>query len=171
MDAGALSPDTHTAEEVARLLGLTPLEPEGGFFRRTAEAGVVLPGGTGRAYSLIYFLITPTGFSALHKLAADETWCFHCGDGLESLRLSPEGAGRMVRLGLDVAGGETPQDVVRANIWQGTRLRPGGRWALVSCLVTPEFVWEDFVLGGRTELADAYPAFADEIKALTREEH
>lgn len=129
---------------------------------------MVLPGGTRRAYSLIYFLITPAGFSALHRLGADETWCFHCGDGLESVRLSPGGEGRVVRLGLDVAGGETPQDVVQADTWQGTRLRAGGRWALVSCLVTPEFVWDDFVLGERTALTDAYPAFAEEIKALTR---
>ncbi|HEY8993128.1 MAG TPA: cupin domain-containing protein [Lacunisphaera sp.] len=169
MNPGNLSPDTHTAEEVARLLGLAPLEPEGGFFRRVAEAEMVLSGNGRRAYSVIYFLVTPTGFSALHKLTTDETWCFHCGDGLESLRLSADGTGQVVKLGLDVAGGETPQDVVRANTWQGTRLRPGGRWALVSCIVAPEFQWEDFVLGERAVLTEAYPALAEEIRALTRE--
>jgi predicted cupin superfamily sugar epimerase len=169
MNHGSLSPDTHTAEEVARLLRLEPLEPEGGFFRRTAEAGSVLPGLDRRAYSVIYFLITPEGFSAMHKLQVDETWCFHCGDGVESLRLLPDGTGKVVKLGLDVAGGETPQDVVPAEVWQGTRLRTGGRWALVSCVVAPEFRWSDFVLGERADLASAYPAFAREVRALTRE--
>ncbi len=38
-----LSPDTHTAEEVIRLLGLETLEREGGFYRRTAESGLMIP--------------------------------------------------------------------------------------------------------------------------------
>jgi uncharacterized protein len=168
MTTANLSPDTHTAEEVARMLRLEPLEPEGGFFRRTAEASSVLPGTDRRAYSVIYFLITPAGFSAMHKLQTDETWCFHGGDGLESLRLLPNGVGKLVKLGLDVAAGETPQDIVPADAWQGTRLRAGGRWALVSCVVAPEFRWSDFVLGERAALTTAYPEFADEIRGLTR---
>lgn len=168
MNPGSLSPDTHTAEEVARLLDLAPLEPEGGYFRRTAEAAERLPGSERRAYSVIYFLVTPSGFSAMHRLESDETWCFHCGDGLESLRLTSDGAGKIVKLGLDLAAGETPQDVVSAGIWQGTRLKPGGRWALVSCVVAPEFRWSDFTLGERRDLAAKYPDFAQEIPALTR---
>jgi uncharacterized protein len=168
MDTGPLSPATHTAEEVARLLDLAPLEQEGGFFKRTAEAGLIQPGSARRAYSLIYFLITPAGFSAMHKLETDEIWSFHCGDPLESLRLAPGGNGKVVKLGLDLAAGETPQDVVLAGIWQGTRLKPGGRWALVSCVVAPEFRWSEFTLGDRRELTAGYPGFAQEILGLTR---
>ncbi len=168
MNPGNLHPDTHTAEEVARLLDLKPLEPEGGFFRRSAEATAFLPGGDRRAYSVIYFLITPSGFSALHKLESDETWCFHCGDPLASLRLAPTGEGRMVKLGLNLAAGEKPQDVVPAGVWQGTRLHDGGRWALVSCVVAPEFRGSDFALGDRAELTVRYPACAQEIRRLTR---
>lgn len=168
MELGALSPDRHSAEEVARLLGLEPLEQEGGYFRRTAESGMVLPGSGRRAYSLIYFLVTPVGFSALHRLGTDEIWCFHAGDPLESLRLAPDGSGKIVRLGLNVAAGELPQDIVAAGLWQGTRLCPGGRWALGSCVVAPEFLWNDFILGNRAELSEKYPAFADAIRGLTR---
>lgn len=168
MTAGILSPDTHTAEEVARLLDLAPLDQEGGFFRRTAEADAILPGGGRRAYSLIYFLITPAGFSAMHKLETDETWCFHCGDGLESLRLAPGGVGKSVKLGLNLSAGELPHDVVPGGVWQGTRLKPGGRWALVSCVVAPEFRWSEFTLGDWRELTAGYPVFAQEILKLTR---
>jgi len=163
-----LSPDTHTAAEVARLLRLVPLDQEGGYFRRTAEAATINPAGGRRAWSMIYSLITPEGFSALHRLTTDEIWCFHAGDALESLRLRPDGGGEWVKLGLNFAAGERAQGVVPAQTWQGTRLVPGGRWALVSCVVVPEFVWSDFELGERTILAAAWPAFAEGIAALTR---
>lgn len=168
MENGALSPETHTAADVARLLQLAPLPEEGGYFRRTAESGLRWPGGERRAWSAIYMLITPDGFSAMHRLGADEIWSFLAGDPLESLRLGPDGSGRMVRLGRSPSANETPLDVVSAHIWQGTRLQPGGRWALVSNVVAPEFLWSDFVLGERAALATQYPAFAREIAMLTR---
>jgi uncharacterized protein len=167
MDGRAFSPEHHTVAEVVRLFQLEPLDQEGGFFRRTAESEQVLPGGR-RAWSVIYSLITPKGFSALHRLGADEIWCFHAGDPLKSLRLKPEGDGEWVKLGLNLPAGERPQDIVRAHTWQGTRLVAGGRWALASCLVVPGFVWEDFELGRREALTASHPAFAAEIRALTR---
>ena len=168
MKPDKLSPDTHTAADVVRLLRLLPLELEGGYFRRTAVSGDVLPGGTRRAWSAIHALFTPDGFSAMHRLAGDEIWCFQAGDPLESLRLRPGDSGEWVKLGLNPAANERPQDVVPARVWQGTRLVPGGRWALVSCVVVPEFVWTDFTLAGREALTAAYPAWTAEIRALTR---
>lgn len=167
MKEGMISPDTHPASAVVRWLQLEPLDREGGFFRRTAEARPPESGGR-RAWSAIYSLITPEGFSALHRLATDEVWCFHAGDPLESLRLKPDGSGEWVKLGLNPAAAERPQDVVETQVWQGTRLAPGGRWALWSCVVAPEFVWRDFELGQREVLTAAYPAFAADIAALTR---
>lgn len=168
MGTGPLSPDNYTADEVVRLLRLAPLEQEGGYFRRTAESDVLWPGTGRRAYSVIYMLITPTGFSALHRLGTDEIWSYLAGDALESLRLAPDGSGKRVHLGLNPVEGDTPLDVISAQTWQGTRLRPGGRWGLVSCVVAPEFRWSDFQLGDRVALTGAYPAFSAEITALTR---
>lgn len=162
-----LSPDTHTAADVVRLLKLAPLDQEGGYFRRTGESATRLVDGQ-RAWSTIYSLITPEGFSALHRLAKDEIWCFHAGDPLESLRLRPDGGGEWVKLGLNLSAGERPQDVAPANVWQGTRLAAGGRWALISCVVAPGFVWSDFELGTRETLVAVHPGFADGIRALTR---
>ncbi len=163
-----LNPENYSAEEVACLLRLEPLDQEGGFFRRSAESALVLPGTNRRGWSAIYSLLTPDGFSALHRLAADEVWCFHAGDTLESLRLGPDGGGKWVRMGWNLAAGELPQDVVAARVWQGTRLVRGGRWALASCMVVPEFLWGDFELGERAALTAAYPDWTAEIRALTR---
>lgn len=157
-----------------RLLDLQPLEREGGFFRRTAEGPVsggpacgADSGAPRRAWSAIYALFTPEGFSALHRLAVDELWCFHAGDPLESLRLYPDGGAGWVRLGSG-AGGVRAQEVVPRGVWQGTRLVAGGRWALVSCLCVPGFRWEDFEAGRVAELAAAFPSHAAAIASLCR---
>lgn len=176
MPMGPLTPEHCTAAEVAAWLNLEPLDREGGFFRRTAESALVLPagalpsayGGPRRAYSTIYALFTPEGFSALHRLATDEVWCFHAGDPLEQLRLYPDGTREWMRLGADLAAGSSLQTIVPAGAWQGTRLVPGGRWALVTCVVAPEFVWSDFELAEFGPLAASYANFADEIRALIR---
>jgi predicted cupin superfamily sugar epimerase len=168
----SLSPSTYTAQDVVAVLNLEPLDQEGGFYRRTAEAGLwVRPQDTSedsRAYSVIYALFTPEGFSAMHRLTTDEVWCWHAGDPLESLRIASDGEGEVVRLGLNVAAGERPQDVIPAGVWQGTRLIEGGRWALVSCVMAPEFRWQDFILGERGELVALFPEWAKEIAGLTR---
>jgi len=163
-----LAPETHTAQEVVRLLGLAPLAGEGGWFRRVGESDLLYTENGRRACSSIYFLITPEGFSALHRLDAVETWCFHAGDPLEMLVLAHGGEGRCVTLGTDLMIGQHPHWMVAAGAWQGARLRPGGRWALVTCVVAPEFLPEGFQLGERAQLAALYPKFAAEIAALTR---
>ncbi len=50
----------------------------------------------------------------------------------------------MVRVGTDAAAGECAQAVVAAGEWQ--RTRPGSTDALVSCLVSPGFDFDDFEL-------------------------
>ena len=171
-----LTPEHYSAEEVARLLALEPLDREGGFFRRVAESPLTLPGsalppaigGDRRAWSCIYMLLTPGGFSAMHRLVMEEIWFLVAGDPLESLRLSPDGTGHWTRLGADPAAGVQLHDVVPSRTWQGTRLVAGGRWALATLVVVPEFTWKDFEMGERTALTAAYPAFAADIAALTR---
>lgn len=167
MDLPRLTPDSYSAADVIALLDLQPLEREGGYFRRFAEG----PAGAESArpaYSSILFLITAEEFSALHRLAVDEVWCFLAGDPAEGVRLDPDGLGRWVRLGSCPAEGEQVTDVVRAGTWQGTKMVPGGRWALLAVTAVPAFDWQDFEPAGRDELAQLYPAFADTIGEFTR---
>jgi hypothetical protein len=167
MNQRELTPEHYSAADVVALFRLEPLPREGGFFRRTAEAEV-FSSEDQRAYSVIYFLITPGGFSAMHRLKKDEIWCFHAGDPVESLRLAAGGSGEWVRMGLNPERGELPQSIIRADTWQGTRLVAGGRWALITCVLAPEFRWEDFELGEKRALVSGYPEFSDGIVALTR---
>ena len=170
------SPETHTAEAVVAALGLETLDQEGGYFRRTAESETWVRRQRGdetlaekrRAYSVIYSVITPTGFSALHRLRTDEIWCWHAGDRLESLRLYENGTGEWIGMSDQVTDAIRVHNIVPAGVWQGTRLESGGRWALASCIVAPEFRWEDFELGNPSELSRLYPDYSDAIASLSR---
>lgn len=160
------------AAEVVKLLGLKPLEPEGGFFAETyrATARTPAPDGTMDARALstaIYYLVTPDTFSAMHRVQSDEIFHFYMGDPVEQLHLLPDGSGRTVTLGTDLQAGHRPQVIVPAGVWQGARLREGGSWALLGTTVAPGFDYADYEHGDRDVLASMFPDFKDQIESLT----
>ncbi len=150
------------AAEVIATLKLAPLPGEGGFVRQTWR---------GAGGSAAYYLMTPAEFSALHRLAADETWHYYAGDPDEHVALAPGAAGASVtRLGPNLRAGERPQLVVPRSSWQGARLaRVEAGWALLGCTVTPAWDERDFELGALDALLREFPAAAEWIRALTRE--
>jgi hypothetical protein len=167
-----------TPDEVIRLLNLQPLAVEGGYFRETWRAteggpSVALAAryaGARSCGSAIYYLLTSAAdcFSALHRLATDEIYHFYLGDPVELLLLSPGGRSRIAVLGPDLPGGQAVQFIVPADTWQGSRLLPGGRFALLGTTMAPGFDPQDFVLGNRQQLLSEYPSRAEMISALTR---
>ena len=171
-----------TADEVKTLLGLAPHPREGGWFVRTYEAAEMVEAlafedarynGPRRTGTAIYYLIEPDTYSAMHRLRSDEVFHFYAGDAVELLQLAPSSEGRssvghVVVLGTDLARGERPQVVVLRGVWQGSRLLPGGRWALLGCTVSPGFEFDDYEDGSRAELTELWPAWRDLIAALTQ---
>ena len=148
-------------ERVAGLLGLQPLPEEGGLYRQTfADAHS----------SAIYFLLLAPDFSALHRLAATETYHWYAGSPLRLLLLHGDGedGGRVEEptLGACFDAGERPQIVVPAGTWQGSS--PAGAWSLVGTTMAPPFAWSGFRLGERAELLDRWPSARARITALTR---
>ena len=75
--------------------------------------------------------------------------------------------GEIVTIGNNLFAGMHPQAVVPRGVWQGARLAPGGRYALLGCTVAPGFDYADYESGSRAVLAAAYPQFAEEIATLT----
>jgi hypothetical protein len=165
-----------TAEEAIHLLGLKPHPVEGGYFAETYRSDERLPagclpegyGGERSLFTAIYYLLTPGTFSALHRLRSDEVFHFYLGDPVEMLLLWPDGTGRVLVLGHDLLNGLRLQAVVPRGVWQGARLRPGGRFALLGTTVSPGFDFADYEAGDREALASAYPRFRRLIRALTR---
>jgi uncharacterized protein len=163
-----------TAEELIAFLKLQPHPKEGGFFRETyraAESLTALPDryGAPRSHSTaIYYLLTPTTFSALHRLQSDEIFHFYLGDPVRMLQLQEGGGGREIVLGQDVLGGQQVQAVVPRGVWQGSILEPSGKFALLGCTVAPGFDYADYEEGHRAELTARYPKFATMIARLTQ---
>ena len=167
-----------TAERLIELLGLAPLPVEGGHFRQTyvsdeAVAASALPARYGRDKALgtaIYYLLTnePDSFSALHRLPTEEIYHFYLGDPVEMLLLRPDGRGETVVLGRELLAGQRVQSVVPRGVWQGSRLRAGGRFALLGTTMAPGFDVADYEGGRRDELIRLYPAEAERIRRLTR---
>lgn len=163
------------AEDLIAHLKLQPHPKEGGFFRETYRAsetieasGLPVRYGTGRSHgTAIYYLLTPGTFSALHRLRSDEIFHFYLGDPVRMLQLTPEGQGKTVVLGPNVLAGQELQVVVPREVWQGSILEPGGKFALLGCTVAPGFEYVDYEHGDRSQLTNAYPQFADLIKQLT----
>lgn len=162
------------ATEVICLMNLEPLPGEGGYFRRTycSTERVVLPQRSGAPTlalsSAIYYLVTPESFSALHRVPKDELFHFYAGDAVEMFEILADGQTRATILGNELEQGQVPQKLVPAHVWQGTRLRDGGAWALLGATVVPGFEWEDLEVGDRQSLIEQFPQSKAGIERFTR---
>lgn len=165
-----------TPDRIVELLKLEPLPLEGSYYRRSylalagIEVGTLPDRYTGpRPYSsAIYFLLTSTEFSAIHRLRTDEVYHFYLGDPVELLMLFPDGSSQVRVLGHDLEAGQCVQTVVPHGVWQGSAVRPGGQHALLGTTMAPAFDRDDLELGDRLILALQYPGRAEMIHALTR---
>lgn len=152
------------AEEVIEALGLQPLEGEGGFFRQTWIAEGEhddAPIGTS-----ILYLVTPSSFSALHRLIHDEIFHFYLGDPCEMVIVNQEGILESFTLGQDIMSGMLVQHVVPAGSWQGTRLVPGGDWALLGTTMAPGFHVSGFELASEAIVEGFAPEVARRVRAI-----
>jgi len=160
------SPKEVTAEEVIRLLKLEPHTGEGGYFRRTYESKE--KAGNRFCGTAIYYLVTPNDFSAIHRLPQEELFHFYLGDAVEMVQINPDGNAHLLSIGTDLLNGERPQVLVPANVWQGTRLKAGGAWALLGCTVVPGFEYSSYEIGQRENLFSLFPKHRDLISQFTR---
>ena len=131
---------------LAQELGLEP-HPEGGWYRETwrSPVEVVLPDGRRRSSgTLIWFLLPAGASSAWHRVASDEIWLAHTGSIQLELGRSGSQPEQLTSLTVGTQKGEVTQALVPADTWQRTVSAPSD--ALVSCVVSPGFDFDDFEL-------------------------
>lgn len=156
-----------TVNELVSLLDLHPLEREGGMYRETYRCKTSVNGRS--CGSAIYFLMTQNAFSHLHRMETDEVYHFYMGDPLELLEIDASGKATVHVLGNDIAAGQLPQLVIPGGSWQGSRLLPGGEYALFSTTMSPAFVHEDYENADGVAMIEKYPEHAALIRVLTGE--
>lgn len=163
------------ADRIIRALALAPLPREGGYFRETYRSSLTSSrealtnryGGSRSLATAIYYLLSPDSHSALHRLPGDELFHFYAGDPVEMLMLNPDGTSSVTILGSHVLKGMSPQVLVPGGVWQGSRLVPGGRFALMGTTMSPGFDPADYEAGRRGELVARYHERAELIAELT----
>lgn len=148
---------------------------EGGSFREIYRAEHVLPKevlkpghqGSRAVSTSIYFLLEYGQFSAFHRIASDELWHHYDGTALCIYEIQTDG--KLVRhlLGKDFDKGESPQVIIQAGSWFGSRVEEEGGYTLCGCTVAPGFDFEDFELADKEKLSLEYPAHTAIINELT----
>lgn len=167
-----------TVEQLIEIFGLQPLAVEGGLFFQTYRSvetidQTCLPDRFMQqkpfSTAIVYLLTEDAdSFSAMHKLPTDEVYHFYLGDAVEMLQLFPDGSSKRTILGQDILNGQEIQHVVPQNVWQGTHLLPGGKFALLGTTMAPGYTDEDYVGGEADLLLAEYPEQAGLIQRLTR---
>lgn len=144
---------------------------EGGYFKEIARSNeqIEINQKQRALYSSIYFLLDDTNPSNFHRLTADEIWYFHDGDALTVHMITPEGKYQTVCLGRATDKGDVLQYTVPKNTIFGSSVETKNGYALVSCMVSPAFEYEDFELFKRADLMKQFPQYQSIIERLTKE--
>jgi uncharacterized protein len=114
-------------------------------------------------------MITPETFSTLHRLPGAEI--FHCylGGLVPMLQLLTDRSARTITLGSDLSSRSQPQVLVRGGVWQGSRLAPGGNFALMGTTMSPGFDLADYGHGNTDQLSAPYPSQEGMIRTYKKD--
>jgi len=160
--------------ELVKKLGLTP-HPEGGYYRETyrAEELYEVNGIQKNCATAIYFLITDTNFSALHKIQSDEIFHFYYGDSVDFVMFDEKNKPIRKTLGTNIQEGEKPQIIVPKNMWQGFKINKTNPnningFCLMGATVAPGFDYKDFKLGSKIDLMMEFPEYHKIIHEFTK---
>lgn len=134
--------------------------PEGGYYCEVYKNKELIQGLP--LATSIYFLLGKDDISWYHRLQSDEIWYFHEGGTLLISMITPNGEYTEALLG--TREGATHQVVVPRNTIFGSKIVDGD-YALVGCMVSHGFSFDEFELFSYEELLQRYPQH--EAKLMT----
>ncbi|MEO6638510.1 MAG: cupin domain-containing protein [Ginsengibacter sp.] len=166
-----------TASYYITHLHLQP-HPEGGFYKETYRSAENIPqdalpkrfSGERSFCTTIYYLLREGDHSLFHRIKSDECWHFYAGETLLIHVIEPNGNYYPVKLGGNIAAGETLQFVVPAAAWFAAEPAMGSTFSLTGCTVAPGFDFSDFEIADKNILLSAFPECKEVITRLTRQE-
>ncbi len=138
--------------------------PEGGWYVETYRANETgeFAQGKRNIATAILFLLTDKNCSRFHSIQSDELWFFHEGNDFTVHSLNDQGYSTIL---LGNGTNATAQGLVKAHTIFGSTVEKG--YALVSCVVSPGFDFNDFRLYSKNELLALHPKEVAIIARLT----
>lgn len=149
-------------EKLIQKYNMSP-HPEGGFFCETyrSEQTIDTENGKRSVSTAITFLLRQGDISHLHRIKSDELWHFYHGDDLEIFEIDENG-----NFISTILNNESPQYLVKANRWFGSRPCENSKYSFVGCTVSPGFDFADFEMANCDNLTKDYPKIAEKISPL-----
>ncbi|HEY8400764.1 MAG TPA: cupin domain-containing protein [Cytophagaceae bacterium] len=149
-------------------LGLAK-HPEGGYYKEIyrCPAETSIDQENRNLATSIYFLLTSSDVSKLHRLKSDEIWYYHAGAPLSIYLIHPDGKLEILKLGIEITRGYYPQAIIPAGCIFGAKVDNEDSFTLIGCMVSPGFDFKDFELPPREILLQKYPDHSEIIKQLT----
>lgn len=165
----------HTLSDLVEKFQLLS-HPEGGYYKEMYRSTELIQLSAlperfsgGRNFSTaIYFLLEQGKFSAFHRIQSDECWHFYTGQSLHVHIIHSNGQYELIRLGNNLALGETFQAVVNAGSWFASETVTGGAFSFVGCTVAPGFDFADFEMANAASLCKQFPEKSELIKRFCR---
>lgn len=144
---------------------------EGGYYKEIykSDKKIKINNKIRNFYTSIYYLLESNDFSSFHKIKSDEIWNFFTGSAITIYFISKEN-GKMKKtiLGPNFECENNFQVLIPANTWFAAKVDDLKSYALVGCIVSPGFEFDDFELGRREKLEKDYPKLKNLIKRFTR---
>jgi predicted cupin superfamily sugar epimerase len=170
------------ARAIKDWLKLEPNSEEGGFLGSVYQSPITIPDKVLKKFpsvkqarsicGAIYYFLESPGCSVVHRVTGDMLYHFYAGDPVQMLLLYPTGSRVRTEVcifGNNLALHQSPMKVIPGGTWLGSRVTPGGSWALMGVSMAPGFDPVDYSIGARDELVKQYPEQADLIRKLTRD--
>lgn len=168
------------AQSIKDWLKLVPNPEEGGFLADVYQSPISIPDKvldtfpptkTPRSIcGAIYYFLEWPGCSVMHRVTGDMLYHFYAGDQVQILQLHAEGSSARAEVCIfrnNLALHQNPIKAFPGGTWLGSRLMPGGSWALMGVSMAPGFDPVDYSIGKRDELIQEYPEQTDLIRQLT----
>ena len=152
-------------EDIIKELDLTE-HPEGGYYGETYRSQYKTEDQKGVLMTSIYFLLTSESVSHFHRIKNDELWFHHEGSPI-SIHTLENGKHEEYILGKIYGEACRPQQLIKGNTIFGSSVLEPDSYALVSCVVSPGFEFEDFELFTSKQLLQEFPNEKEIINRLT----
>jgi len=152
-------------DDIIKELDLTE-HPEGGYYGETYRSKYKTENKKGVLMTSIYFLLTSDSVSHFHRIKNDELWFHHEGSPI-SIHTLENGTHQEFILGRTYGQVCRPQQLIKGNTIFGSSVLEPDSYALVSCVVSPGFEFEDFELFTSEQLLQKFPNEKEIIDRLT----